>query len=51
MDVDLQRVVKRLAEAGFCDKSGKPVPNFKFLQFPQSETNQKANYILQGLCN
>lgn len=51
LDVDLKRVVKHLASAGFCDKSGKPVPNFKHLQFPQSETNKKANYILQGLCN
>lgn len=51
LDVDLKRVVKRLAEAGFCDKSGKPVPIFKYMQFPQSETNKKANYIIQGLCN
>jgi hypothetical protein len=49
LDVDMQRVIKRLAEAGFCDKSGAPVPAFKYLQYPQSETNKKINYILQGL--
>jgi hypothetical protein len=51
LDVDLNRVVGRLAEAGFCDKSGEPVPMFKYMQFPQSETNKRANYIIQGLCN
>lgn len=51
LDVDLGRVIERLAEAGFCDKSGKPVPMFKYMQFPQSETNKKVNYIIQGLCN
>lgn len=51
LDVDLGRVIKRLAEAGFCDKSGKPVPMFKYMQLPQSETNKKVNYIMQGLCN
>ena len=48
-DVNMKRVIKRLVEAGFCDGSGFPVPAFKYLQFPQSETNQKVNYILQGL--
>lgn len=49
LDVDMQRVIEGLAAAGFCDKSGAPVPAFKYLQYPQSETNTKINYILQGL--
>lgn len=51
LDVNMGRVIRRLSEAGFCDKGGAPVPNFKYLQSPQSETNNKVNYIIQGLNN
>ena len=51
LDVDMGRVMRRLNEAGYCDKGGVPVPNFKHLQLPQSETNNKVNYIIQGLSN
>ena len=47
---DLQRVVKRLRERGFCDGKGMPTPPFRFLQLPQSETNLRVNAILRGLC-
>lgn len=51
LDVDRTKIIKRLATAGYCDESGKPVPNFKLLQLPQSESNLKVNYILQGLAS
>lgn len=51
LDVNMQRVISRLSEAGYCDKSGRPVPNFQHLPLPQSATNNKVNYILQGLNN
>lgn len=49
MDVNMKRVIARLAEAKFCDGSGNPKPAFRFLRLPQSETNMKVNYILRGL--
>jgi group II intron reverse transcriptase/maturase len=49
LDVNMKRVIARLAEANFCDGSGKPEPAFRFLRLPQSETNIKINYILRGL--
>lgn len=49
LDVNMKRVIARLAEANFCDGSGKPLPTFRFLRLPQSETNTKVNYILKGL--
>ena len=49
LDVDMERVIKRLSAAGYCDGSGKPKPMFKHLQPPQSETNKEINYILRGL--
>lgn len=49
LDVNMKRVIARLAEANFCDKSGNPLPAFRFLRLPQSETNTKVNYLLKGL--
>jgi group II intron reverse transcriptase/maturase len=49
LDVDMNRVIHRLSAAKFCDKGGNPIPSFKFLQFPQSETNNRINYVLRGL--
>lgn len=49
LDVNMKRVIARLAEANFCDKSGKPLPAFQFLRLSQSETNTKVNYVLRGL--
>lgn len=43
LDVDRDRVISRLSEAGYCDKAGEPVPNYKLLQLPQSESNRKVN--------
>ena len=49
LDVDMSNVIARLATSGYCDKSGNPRPNFKLLQYPQSETNRNLNYVLRGL--
>lgn len=49
--VDMNKVIQRLKEKGFCDGSGKPLPCFRFLRYPQSETNNKINMIIRGLCN
>ena len=49
LDVNMKRMKLRLAEAKFCDKGGNPIPSFKFLQFPQAETNNRINYVLRGL--
>lgn len=49
LDVNLKRVIERLAQAGFCDGSGEPKPTFRFLRLPQSEINMKVNRILRGL--
>jgi hypothetical protein len=49
LDVNMKKVIARLAEANFCDESGDPKPVFRHLRLPQSETNIKVNYILKGL--
>lgn len=50
LDVNMKRVITRLTQANFCDGDGTPKPAFRFLRLPQSEVNQKVNYILRGLC-
>lgn len=49
LDVNMKKVITKLSEAGYCDKAGQPVPNFKLLQMPQSESNMKVNNLIQGL--
>lgn len=49
LDVNMEKVISSLADANFCDKSGFPLPIFKFLRLPQSEINDKINFILRGL--
>ena len=49
LDVNIRRVIARLAQTTFCDGKGTPKPAFRFLRLPQSETNLKVNYILRGL--
>ena len=48
---DMKKVIKVLKDKKLCDGNGKPLPWFRYLQYPQSETNAKANFILRGLCN
>jgi hypothetical protein len=47
--MDGQKVIKGLKAKGFCDGSGKPLPQFKWIRLPQSEINGKINSILRGL--
>jgi group II intron reverse transcriptase/maturase len=47
--VDRNRVVERLAEKGFCTKSGDPRPKFTYLYDSQSNTNTKVNRIFRGI--
>nr|QIA59683.1 hypothetical protein [Lunularia cruciata] len=49
--VDMQKVINRLAEKGFCDKSGHPKPNFAYFQYPQSYSVARIASILRGLAN
>lgn len=49
LDVNMEKVIARLSEANFCDRSGNPKPAFRYLRLPQSETNIKVNNILRGL--
>lgn len=51
LNIDLKKVVKRLAIAGFCDLRGNPIPLFKYLRLPQYEVNKKINGILNGLAS
>jgi len=46
---DRNRVVERLAEKGFCNKSGDPRPKFTYLYDSQSNTNTKINRIFRGI--
>lgn len=47
--VDMDKVIRRLAEKGFCDKSGNPIPNFKYYQYPQDKSVKVVGNILRGL--
>nr|QIA60224.1 hypothetical protein [Treubia lacunosa] len=49
--VDMQKVINRLAEKGFRDKSGHPKPNFAYFQYPQSYSVARIASILRGLTN
>lgn len=49
--IDKIKVINRLKEAGFCNGMGEPIPNFRYLRYPQSESNSKINMILRGLSN
>ena len=46
---DTNKVVRRLAEKGFCTKDGDPRPKFTFLSDTQGTTNKKVNRIFRGI--
>lgn len=48
---DMDKVVKKLSEAKFCDRSGDPKPCFQYMHQPQSLTNVRIRSIILGLCN
>nr|QIA60262.1 hypothetical protein [Ptychanthus striatus] len=49
--VNMRKVINRLAEKGFCDKSGNPKPNFAYFQYPQTYSVARIASILRGLAN
>jgi group II intron reverse transcriptase/maturase len=49
--VDQEKVIRKLAENKFCDKAGKPKPNFRYLGDPQSYTVSKVSNIIRGIDN
>jgi len=46
---DTDKVVRRLADKGFCTKDGDPRPKFTFLSDTQGSTNKKVNRIFRGI--
>lgn len=51
LKVNIAKVIKQLAIAGFCDLKGEPKPLFKYLRLPQSEVNRKVNWVINGLAS
>nr|QIA60425.1 hypothetical protein [Plagiochila subtropica] len=49
--VDMRKVINRLSEKGFCDKSGHPKPNFAYFQYPQNYSVARIASIPRGLAN
>lgn len=49
--VDMNRVIRKLAEAKFCRKDGDPLPCFQYMHQTQAVTNARVNSLLEGLTN
>ena len=49
LDVNANKVIKKLKEVKLCDGKGIPEPAFRWLALPQADTNKKINEILRGL--
>ena len=49
LNVNMKRVIACLSKAYISKGDGIPTPAFRLLRLPQSETNQKVNYIFRGL--
>lgn len=49
--IDKKKIIKKLCDLGYCNKSGNPIPNFKLLHQTQSLTNLNASRLLIGLNN
>lgn len=47
---NIKKAVAHLAEQGFCDGSGKPLPNFRFVRLSQSESNTRINRLILRFC-
>lgn len=48
LNVSKKEIIKKFAKAGYCDGSGNPKPNFKYLHMHQSQTNDKINKIMRS---
>ncbi|GMH39497.1 hypothetical protein BSKO_07395 [Bryopsis sp. KO-2023] len=51
VDGDSDKIIRLLARAGYCHKNGDPIPNFKHMHFPQSDTNLIIRKILLSICD
>ena len=49
--VDMNKVIKKLAELKFCRKDGDPLPCFQYMHQTQAVTNARVNSLLEGLTN
>ena len=49
--VNMPKVIHSLAEKGFCDRSGRPKPNFHYFQDTQHNTVARVASVLRGLSN
>lgn len=49
LKVDMNKVIQRLKQKGFCLGNGYPVPNFYYLPEPQSAIIAKLTLLLRGL--
>ena len=42
LDIEMKKVIACLAQKGFCDGNGRPLPNSRYLRILQNETNIKV---------
>lgn len=49
LKMDMIKIIKRLAESGYCDKNGKPKANFTHFSETQKISMQKIRWIILGL--
>ena len=49
--VNTKKVINKLADEGFCDRLGEPLPNYKYFEHPQSFSVSRVGSVLQGLSN
>lgn len=49
LKVDMEKVIKRLHQKGFCRADGYPIPNFYYLPEPQTAIIRKLSLVLRGL--
>jgi group II intron reverse transcriptase/maturase len=49
LKVDMEKVIKKLHQKGFCKADGYPTPNFYYLAEPQTAIIQKLSLMLRGL--
>lgn len=47
--VNMNQVVHSLSDMGFCDRSGKPKPNFRYFQESQYSAIARVSSVLRGL--
>lgn len=51
LQVDQERLLANLRRKGFCNGAAAPVPNFLYLQYPQSHTVNQVASVVRGIAN